>query len=116
MTPGCLGAVREFSFWHFARAAPLQPGATVTFGIRPEHLALDPASNGAAIPVNAEVVRVEPLGAETIVIARLPGVEKLVLARLAGEAIMRIGERRQLFLDAGKAHVFDRDGLALRPA
>ena len=56
------------------------------------------------------------LGAETIVIARLPGVEKLVFARLAGEATMRIGERRQLFLDAGKAHVFDGNGLALRPA
>jgi multiple sugar transport system ATP-binding protein len=99
-----------------SRCPPLQPGATVTFGIRPEHLAQDPASNGTAMPLDAEIVRVEPLGAETIVIARLPGVEKLVFARLAGEAIMRIGERRQLFLDAGKADVFDGDGLALRPA
>ena len=57
----------------------------------------------------------EPLGAETIVIARLPGVEKLVFARLAGDAIFPIGERRQLFLDAGTAHVFGSDGLALRP-
>jgi multiple sugar transport system ATP-binding protein len=99
-----------------SRCPPLQPGATVTFGIRPEHLAQESASNGATIPVDAEIVRVEPLGAETIVIARLPGVEKLIFARLAGEATMRIGERRQLFLDAGKAHVFDGNDLALRPA
>jgi hypothetical protein len=35
--------------------------------------------------------------------------------KLAGEASMGIGQRRQLFLDAGKAHVFDDAGLALRP-
>jgi hypothetical protein len=58
---------------------------------------------------------VEPLGAETIVIARLPGVEKLAFARLAGDAIFPIGERRRLFLDTGVAHVFGSDGLALRP-
>ena len=70
---------------------------------------------GAATPIEAEIVRVEPLGAETIVIARLPGVEKLVFARLAGDAIFPIGERRQLFLDVGMAHVFGADGLTLQP-
>jgi multiple sugar transport system ATP-binding protein len=98
------------------RCPPLQPGSQVTFGIRPEHVAQNPAANGAATAIEAEIVRVEPLGAETIVIARLPGVEKLIFARLAGDAIFPIGERRQLFLDAGMAHVFGSDGLALRPA
>src|SRR6185436_6971943 len=87
------------------RCPQLQPGSQVTFGIRPEHVAQSSVANGAAAPIEAEIIRVEPLGAETIVIARLPGVEKLAFARLAGEATMRIGERRQLFLDAGKAHV-----------
>ena len=99
-----------------SRCPPFQPGSNITFGIRPEHLAQGPALNGAATPIDVEIVRVEPLGAETIVIARLPGVEKLVFARLSGEAIIPIGERRQLFLDVGKAHVFDSDGLALSPA
>ena len=99
-----------------SRCPPLQPGSQVTFGIRPEHVAQSPVANGAATPIEAEIVRVEPLGAETIVIARLPGVEKLVFARLAGDAIFPIGERRQLFLDAGMAHVFGSDGLALSPA
>jgi multiple sugar transport system ATP-binding protein len=98
------------------RCPPLQAGSPVTFGIRPEHVAQNPTANGAAMPIEAEIVRVEPLGAETIVIARLPGVEKPVFARLAGDAIIPIGERRQLFLDLGMSHVFDGDGLALSPA
>ena len=99
-----------------SRCPPLQPGSQVTFGIRPEHVAQDPVANGAATPIDTEIARVEPLGAETIVIARLPGIEKLLFARLAGDAIFPIGERRQLFLDLGMAHVFGSDGLALRPA
>ena len=97
------------------RRPQLQPGSQVNFGIRPEHVAQRPVANGAATPIEAEIVRVEPLGAETIVIARLPGVEKLAFARLAGDAIFPIGERRRLFLDTAMAHVFGSDGLALRP-
>jgi multiple sugar transport system ATP-binding protein len=99
-----------------SRCPPLQPGSPVTFGIRPEHVAQSPVANGATTSIEAEIVRVEPLGAETIVIARLPGIEKLVFARLAGDATFQIAERRQLFLDPGTAHVFGSDGLALRPA
>ena len=98
------------------RCPQLQPGSQVTFGIRPEHVTQSPVANGAATPIEAEIVRVEPLGAETIVIARLPGVEKRLFARLAGDAVFPIGERRQLFLDVGMAHVFGSDGLALTPA
>ena len=64
-----------------SRCPPLQPGSQVTFGIRPEHVAQRPVADGAATPIEAEIVRVEPLGAETIVIARLPGVEKLALCQ-----------------------------------
>jgi multiple sugar transport system ATP-binding protein len=98
------------------RCPPLQPGTQVTFGIRPEHVSQSAAANGATAPVEAEIVRVEPLGAETIVSARFPGVEKLVFARLAGDAAFAIGDRRQLFLDTGTAHVFGSDGAALRLA
>jgi multiple sugar transport system ATP-binding protein len=97
------------------RCPPLRPGLQVTFGIRPEHVAQSAAANGVTIPVEAEIVRVEPLGAETIVIARLPGVEKLMFARLPGDAAFAIGERRRLFLDCGMAHVFGGDGGALGP-
>ena len=112
----CLKVGTARSSCRRAAALRFSLARTVTFGIRPEHVAQGPAANGAATPIDAEIVRVEPLGAETIVIARLPGVEKLVFARLAGDAIFPIGERRQLFLDVGKAHVFDSDGLALSPA
>ena len=96
------------------RCPPLQPGTQVTFGIRPEHVSQSAAANGATAPVEAEIVRVEPLGAETIVSARFPGVEKLVFARLPGDAAFAIGDRRKLFLDTGMAHVFGSDGAELR--
>jgi multiple sugar transport system ATP-binding protein len=96
------------------RRPQLQPGSQVNFGIRPEHVAQRPVANGAATPIEAEIVRAEPLGAETIMIGRLPGVEKLASARLAGDAVFPIGERRRLFLDAAMAHLFGSDGLALR--
>ncbi len=95
------------------RCPPLRPGSQVTFGIRPEHVAQSQTANSITTPVESEIVRVEPLGAETIVIAKLPGVEKLVFARLPGNAVFAIGDRRPLFLDIGTAHVFGSDGLAL---
>ena len=98
-----------------SRCPPLQPGSAVTFGIRPEHVSHTPTTTGTAVPIEAEIVRVEPLGAETIVIARLPGVEKVVFARFTGDAIFQIAERRPLFFDAAMAHVFGTDGAVLRP-
>ena len=59
-------------------------------------------------------MRVEPLGAETIVIARLPGVEKLVFARLSGDAVFAIGDAAA-FSRPAMAHVFGSDGIALGP-
>ena len=84
-------------------AAP--EGTRVLYGARPEHFALD---GGEGLP--AEVVVVEPTGAETQVALRLghAGGQPIVAAfreRLA----LRPGERLSLRPQAAHAHLFDAD-------
>jgi multiple sugar transport system ATP-binding protein len=87
-----------------ARRARRAPSADVTFGVRPEDVRLD----GAVRPhTEGEVLAVEPLGAETIVRARLPGVAQDLLLRLGRGAAPRVGERVPLVFDLDAAHLFD---------
>ena len=83
--------------------APLAAGdgREVLYGIRPEHLALgDPA---AGLP--AEVVVVEPTGADTQVVCRV-GTQD-VIAMLRDRVACRPGDRVGLMPDASRAHLFD---------
>ena len=98
-----------------ARCPALRPGKAVIFGIRPEHVLLVPPAHRDSIAVETEVVRVEPLGAETIAILKLSGIDNLVFARLGGDAILAVGERKTLYLDSRMAHVFDDTGTAMQP-
>ena len=103
--------------WSFVLGAdsmpPMPPGSTVIFGIRPEKISGVPRAGQAKVEV--EVVQVEPLGAETIFAARIPGVEKAIFARVGPDIPVKVGERRELGVDLGAAHVFDPDGVALQP-
>ncbi|MFG1425902.1 ABC transporter ATP-binding protein [Roseixanthobacter glucoisosaccharinicivorans] len=82
---------------------PLQTRAAKTgpavYGVRPEHLRLDPAG----VPV--EVVVVEPTGAETHVVARIAGqdINCVLRERLA----IAPGDRLTVAPDAGVEHLFD---------
>ncbi|MFG1397488.1 ABC transporter ATP-binding protein [Roseixanthobacter pseudopolyaromaticivorans] len=82
---------------------PLQTRAVKTgpaiYGVRPEHLRLDPAG----VPV--EVVVVEPTGAETHVVARVAGqdINCVLRERLA----IAPGDRLTVAPDAGIEHLFD---------
>jgi multiple sugar transport system ATP-binding protein len=102
--------------WSFALGAetmpPQRPGTEVIFGIRPEKIGVPRPDNAT---VTAEVVQVEPLGAETIFAARIAGVEKPVFARIGPDIPVKVGERRELGIDLSAAHVFGADGVALRP-
>ncbi|MBK6395491.1 MAG: sn-glycerol-3-phosphate ABC transporter ATP-binding protein UgpC [Betaproteobacteria bacterium] len=83
--------------------APLAAGdgREVLYGIRPEHLALgDPA-----IGLPAEVVVVEPTGADTQVVCRV-GTQD-VIAMLRDRVACRPGDRVGLMPDASRAHLFD---------
>jgi multiple sugar transport system ATP-binding protein len=74
-------------------------GQKVKYGIRPEHL--EPAASGIA----AEVVVVEPMGAETELLVKAGDATFTVMTR--GRSTARPGERIFLAPQAAHAHVFD---------
>jgi multiple sugar transport system ATP-binding protein len=78
-------------------------GAELVLGVRPEDVRIDGGTGHAA----AEVVAVEPLGAETIVRTRLPGIAQDLLVRAGRAASARVGERLPLAFDLAAAHLFD---------
>jgi multiple sugar transport system ATP-binding protein len=81
----------------YARAAD---GQSVLYGIRPEHCLL---AEAAGLP--AEVVVVEPTGADTQLHCRFNGQE---LASLVRDRVhCRAGDRIHLKPDLGRVHVFD---------
>src|SRR5437763_3921337 len=75
-------------------------GQKVLYGIRPEHCLL---AEGAGLP--AEVVVVEPTGADTQLYCRFNGQELTSLAR--DRVSCRAGDRVNLKPDLGRAHLFD---------
>ena len=79
------------------------PAENLIFGIRPEDIRID----GAAPHAQGEVLAVEPLGAETIVRFRLPGVASDVLVRGPRTVTAKVGERVPLAFDLASAHLFD---------
>jgi multiple sugar transport system ATP-binding protein len=74
-------------------------GTKVKYGIRPEHL--EPASAG----IPAEVVVVEPMGAETELVVRIGDTSLTVMTR--GRSSSGPGERIFLAPQAAHAHLFD---------
>jgi multiple sugar transport system ATP-binding protein len=82
-----------------ARAAD---GQRVLYGMRPEHCLLD---GGAGFP--ADVVVVEPTGADTQLYCRFNGQELTSLVR--DRVSCRAGDRISLKPDLARAHLFDAD-------
>jgi multiple sugar transport system ATP-binding protein len=84
-------------------------GRRVVFGIRPEDLKIASASSGggdgAGLP--AQVVAVEPLGAETILVLALEGLDDEILARVGPEVALRPGEQVTLAPNLAAVHLFD---------
>jgi multiple sugar transport system ATP-binding protein len=92
-----------------ARAAPrLVDGQEVILGVRPEHLlVLDGADR---LPpegqTEALVSVVEPLGSETLILARIGDLE--LTGKGDGRTIPRPGDRVRVGFDLAHLHVFDR--------
>jgi multiple sugar transport system ATP-binding protein len=80
-------------------APAAQDGQPAIYGIRPEHIHV--ASQGA----EAEVVVVEPTGAEVQVVARMAGQE--VIAVLRERLLFNPGEIIRITPEPGSAHLFD---------
>ncbi|MGH6945480.1 MAG: ABC transporter ATP-binding protein [Geminicoccaceae bacterium] len=95
-----------------------RPGA-VLLGVRPEDLydVPPPRSDDRLHGLEAEVLAVEPLGAETLLVVRLAGIADEVTARVGRDAAARPGDRLALHLDRTALHLFDPEtGRAIRPA
>jgi multiple sugar transport system ATP-binding protein len=82
------------------RGARAADGQSVLYGMRPEHCAL---ADGQGLP--AEVVVVEPTGADTQLFCRFNGQEVTSLVR--DRVDCRAGDRIGLVPDLARAHIFD---------
>ncbi|HKA87791.1 MAG TPA: sn-glycerol-3-phosphate ABC transporter ATP-binding protein UgpC [Haliangiales bacterium] len=84
-------------------------GQRVIFGTRPEHLALGDEGQGLA----AEIVVVEPTGADTQIFSKLGDAEVTAVIRERRE--LRPGEAIRLVPDPDRSHLFDAEsGRSLR--
>jgi len=79
--------------------SPAKPGQKVLFGTRPEHLSL----GDAGLP--AEVIVVEPTGADTQLYCEVGGTDVVVVLR--DRTSCRAGDGIHLVPDLEKAHLFD---------
>jgi multiple sugar transport system ATP-binding protein len=84
-------------------AGPGADGQTVAYGIRPGDLRLSSANADGAVP--AEIVVVEPTGAETELLIQA-GDDQLILVT-HGRPNVNPGDRVGLSIDPAKVHVFD---------
>ena len=71
----------------------------MSYGIRPEHLSMQPQGIAATVEV------VEPMGAETEVLARVG--DRSFVVMVHGRASVGPGERVFLAPQAAQAHLFD---------
>jgi multiple sugar transport system ATP-binding protein len=92
------------------RWKPIQPGAPVQIGVRPERLSFDAPQAGAG---QGRVVLVERFGGETISHLMLENGSKLI-AKTPGNASVAVDDVVPLSLDPAGASLFDADGSALR--
>ncbi len=77
------------------------PEGPVTYGIRPEHLSVDPAG------IPAKVLVVEPTGSETQILVELG--DQQVLAVVRERHDLHPGDEIRLLADANLAHLFDNE-------
>ena len=89
------------ALWPVGHAGSGQHGQAVHYGVRPSDLALSAAGQGVA----AEVVVVEPTGAETELLVKV-GEAQLVVT-LHGRTDAQPGQTVWLAVDAAKTHLFD---------
>ncbi len=93
----------------------LAPAMKTILGIRPEDIAVLPPGAAAPASVEADVAIIEPLGAEFLLSFALDGHE--IVAKIAGRALPKVGDRLRFAFNMGHAHVFDAaTGRSLRRA
>jgi iron(III) transport system ATP-binding protein len=79
-------------------------GATVTLAIRPEHVTLSVAANGNTATINGKITSKNYLGDTALLEVEVNGVT--LLAKLAGDSDLAVGQQAVLDLPAHRWHVF----------
>jgi multiple sugar transport system ATP-binding protein len=82
--------------------------SVATYGVRPEHLGIDPAG----VPLTVSVI--EPTGSETLVLGRVG--DQPLSAVLRGRPDVRPGAVIPLQPEPGHSHIFDAEGRRVSPA
>ncbi len=82
----------------------LEPGRSVVFGTRPEHVEIAGDGNGATMQVQA----VERLGADTLVYARAQSGIAMTM-RLTGTERLQPGDTVSIRISPNHLHIFDRE-------
>jgi len=96
--------------WPAPPTARGQDGQAVAYGVRPGDLGVGRGADARSVP--AEVIVVEPTGAETELLVRV-GASQFVVV-LHGRTQAEPGETIQLSVDTGAVHLFDpTSGIAL---
>ncbi len=90
-----------------AEAGPVQPNGSLTIGIRPEVLRIDPTG-----PIAGEVKLVERLGSLTLLHLGAEGIDDLIV-QTEGVVGADLHEQVRLAVDGAACHLFDGDGRAL---
>jgi multiple sugar transport system ATP-binding protein len=85
------------------------PSRTVTFGVRPEDVALAGPGDPRAVP--AQVYISEPLGSDLFLTLDLAG--QHIKARVNPDLEVGVGETVRISFDDRRLHLFDEQGLAL---
>ena len=85
----------------------MAPGDRVTWGVRPEHIALCERAEDADITVT--VTLSEQLGGETYLYCTADGIDQLTLHQ-SGQVPVEKGQTLQLRLDRERLHLFDANG------
>jgi multiple sugar transport system ATP-binding protein len=92
-------------------------GRALTFGLRPEHVAVGAADDSDVVPVPAEVMLVEPLGSDTLGLVKLgrgPDAGEMT-GRFSPDAGLRVGQQLTVALALNRFHLFDpASGMAIR--
>ena len=96
--------------WAAVDAAAVAGGSAVTYGIRPEHVALTSINEAT---LTGMVVLCEKLGDHSLILVQLNGPDELLTAKLAPDTEPAKGDVVGLRLPAAHCHVFDTDGKAL---
>jgi iron(III) transport system ATP-binding protein len=82
----------------------ISPGAQVTLAIRPEHVGVAPSSDHGAAGITGKVITRNYLGDAALLEIEVNGVT--LLAKLAGDTSLSVGENAAVDLPAHRWHVF----------